>query len=258
MKPIVRGLMVLAVVLIVGIAPARAESDHLRLSLSAWGAGLSGSQEVDGDTTTGSDADLAKTLGLDSTTLPELHMDLSMLGPFNIVGSYFTSAYEGEKTLSQSLTFDDVVYAASEQIRSNVDLQFGKVLMSFRVLNTKRIGLGLLVGANLMDLKSQVESVASGQAQKGFTAPMPTLGLNLRLQPLRKLAIYAELTGFSLAQGGVDASSIDGLVRVEYFFLPSIGITGSFRVLDLNVNDPDYGNIDFQQDGGRLGVVFRL
>ena len=258
MKPIVRGLMVLAVILVLGVAPARAESDHIRIALSAWGAGLSGSQEVDGDTTSGSAANLASTLGLDSTTLPELHMDFSMLGPFNIVGSYFSSAYEGEETLTQSLTFDDVVYAASEQIRSNFDLEFGKVLMSFRVLNTKRIGLGLMVGANLMDLKSQVESIASGQAQKGFTAPMPTLGLNLRLQPIKKLNIYAEFTGFSLEQGGVDASSIDGLVRVEYFFVPWIGITGSFRVLDLNVNDPDYGAIDFQQDGGRLGVVFRL
>jgi hypothetical protein len=56
----------------------------------------------------------------------------------------------------------------------------------------------------------------------------------------------------------VDATSIDGLVRFEYFIVPWIGITGSFRILDLNVHDPDFGSVDFQQDGGRLGVVFRL
>jgi hypothetical protein len=258
MKPMVRGLMALAVALGLGVAPARAESDRLRIALSAWPAGLSGTQEVDGDTLDGSTADLASTLGLDAATLPDLHMQFSMLGPFNIVGSYFTSSYEGEETLAQSLTFDDVVYSASEQLRSSVDLEFGKVMMSFTVLNTKRIGLGLLVGANLMDLRSQVESAASGQAQKGISTPMPTVGVNLRLQPLKKLLIYAELSGFNLEQDGVDASSIDGQVRLEYFFVPWIGITGSFRILDLNVNDPDFGNVDFQQDGGRLGVVFRL
>lgn len=213
---------------------------------------------MDGETLEGSAADLASILGLDATTIPDLHMEFSLLGPFNIVGSYFTSSYEGEETLAQSLTFDDVVYAASEQLRSSVDLEFGKVLASFRVLNLKRVGLGLMVGANLMDLKSQVESAASGQAQKGFSTPLPTVGVNLRLQPLKKLAIYAELSGFALDQGGVDATSIDGLVRVEYFFVPWMGITGSFRILDLNVKDPDFGSVDFQQDGGRLGLVFRL
>jgi hypothetical protein len=257
MKALARSLTTAVVVFGLTAAPARAQ-DRLRISLAAWPTQLNGSQEVDGDSNPGSTADFGSVLGLGSEALPELHMDFKMLGPFHMVGSYFSSSFKGEETLSQPVTFDDVVYAASEQVKSTVDLDVGKVLASFTVLNFDRIGLGLMVGANLMQMKSQLESAASGQAQKDITAPLPVIGVNLRLQPLKKLAIYTEVSGLTYNSGGIDATSIDGVVRFEYFFVPWVGMTGGFRILDLDVHDDDFGAIDLKQDGGQFGLVFRL
>jgi hypothetical protein len=122
----------------------------------------------------------------------------------------------------------------------------------------KRIGLGLMVGLNLLNVKSYIESTSSGEAQKDVTAPYPVVGVNLRLSPIKKLNIYAELSGLSVDAGGLDARSIDGLLRLEYFFVPWIGITGGYRIVDLDATDDDFGALDFQQDGGQFGLVFRL
>ncbi|MCZ6748031.1 MAG: hypothetical protein O7D96_01980, partial [SAR324 cluster bacterium] len=67
-----------------------------------------------------------------------------------------------------------------------------------------------------------------------------------------------ELSGFSYNAGGVDATSLDGVVRVEYYLNPWIGITAGYRIIDLDVNDDDFGSLDFQQDGAQFGMVFRL
>lgn len=239
------------------VAPAQA-SDRLRIHLAAWPTELSGVQEVDGDNLPGTETDFASVLGLDSETLPELHYDLKLLGPVHLVGSYFSSSFQGDEILEESVTFDDIVYSVSEQVRSSVELDLGKVAASFSVLNFKRLGLGLMVGVNLMNLKSQLESPIGGTSTKEVSGPLPVVGVNLRLQPLRKLAIYAEVSGFSLDAGGVDATSLDGVVRVEYYLNPWIGVTGGYRILDLNVNDDDFGSLDFKQDGAQLGMIFRL
>jgi hypothetical protein len=115
-----------------------------------------------------------------------------------------------------------------------------------------------MVGLNLLNLESHIESSLSGEAQKDVTAPYPVVGVNLRLSPLKKLNIYAELSGLSIDAGGLDARSIDGLLRFEYFFIPWIGFTGGYRIVDLEATDDDFGSLDFQQDGGQFGLVFRL
>jgi len=213
---------------------------------------------VDGNVLPGSETDFASVLGLSSETLPELHYDLKLLGPVRIVGSYYSSSFQGDEILAESVTFDDVVYSVSEQVRSSVDLDIGKIAASFSVLNFKRLGLGLMVGANLVNMKSQLESSVSGSAQKKISGPMPTVGVNLRLQPIKKLAIYAEVSGFTYEAGGVDATSLDGVVRVEYYLNPWIGVTAGYRLIDLDVNDDDFGLLDFKQDGAQFGMVFRL
>jgi hypothetical protein len=252
-----RWIPVLALAGLLG-APTWADSDRLRVSLSAWPTEMSGIQQVNGDTVEGSATDFAGALGLDSEILPELHVDLKVLGPFHIVGSYFNSSFEGTQTLEESVTYDDVVYGIGEQVKSSMEVELGKVMTSFSVLSMKRIGLGVMVGLNLLSVKSYIESSLSGEAQKDVTAPYPVVGVNLRLSPLKKLNIYAELSGLSVNAGGLDARSIDGLVRLEYFIVPWIGITGGYRIVDLDASDDDFGALDFQQDGGQFGLVFRL
>ncbi|MCZ6778358.1 MAG: hypothetical protein O7F16_05250 [Acidobacteria bacterium] len=258
MRSVARVLIPAVIILGLAAGPTQAATDRLRIHLAAWPTELSGIQEVNGDVLAGTETDFGSVLGLSSETFPELHYDLKLLGPVRLVGSYFSGSFSGDQVLEESVTFDDVVYSVSEQVRSSVDLEMGKVALSFSVLNFKRLGLGLMVGANLVNLKSQLDSAISGSSQKDVSGPMPVVGVNLRLQPLKKLAIYAEVSGFSYDAGGVDATSLDGVVRVEYYLNPWIGITAGYRIIDLDVNDDDFGSLDFQQDGAQFGMVFRL
>lgn len=239
-------------------SPALARSNRLKVNLSAWPAALSGVQQVNGDTTQGTSTDVEQTLGLEDETFPEVHVQLKLLGPARLVGSYYSTQYRGEETLTQSVTFNDTTYSVSEQVDSEIDLSLGRLLFSFSPLNLKRLNLGLMLGADLMHVDARLSSPATGEAQKDFTAPVPVVGMNLTVQPLEKLVFYFEASGLSLEVGSVDARILDGIFRVEYYFLPWFALTGGYRVFDFDVTEDDFGRVNFRQDGAQLGLGFRL
>lgn len=238
--------------------PALARTNRLKVNLAAWPAALSGVEQVNGDAMDGTDIDLEETLGLEDGTFPELHVQLKLLGPARLIGSYYSTSYEGEETLTQSITFNDTTYSVSEQVDSEVELSLGRVLFSFSPLNLKRLNVGLMVGADLMQVDARLSSSATGDAQKDFTAPVPVVGVNLTVQPLEKLVLYFEVSGLSVDVGSVDASILDGIFRVEYYFLPWFAMTGGYRVFDFDVTEDDFGRVNFRQDGAQLGLAFRL
>jgi hypothetical protein len=245
-------------VLSLAASPAQARSYRLKLNLSAWPASLSGVEQVNGDTLGGTQIDLEDTLGVQDETFPELHLSLKLLGPARLIGSYYSTSYEGQETLSQSVTFDDTTYTASEEVDSQIDLDLARVLLAFQVVNFKRVNLGLMTGLDLMKVDAALSSASTGDSQKDFTAPVPVVGVNLTIQPIDKLALYVEISGLSVDIGDVDAKIMDAIVRVEYYFLPWFAMTGGYRLFDFDVTEDDFGRVNFKQDGFQLGLGFRL
>jgi len=239
-------------------SPALARSNRLKLNLSAWPASLSGVEQVNDGGATGTSIDLEDTLGLESETFPELHVQLKLLGPARLVGSYYSTGYQGSETLTQSVTFNGTTYSSSEEVDSDVDLSVGRILFSFSPLNLKRLNLGLMIGADLMQVDASLSSSLTGDENKSFTAPVPVVGVNLTVQPIDKLALYFEVSGLSVNIGDVDASIMDGIFRAEYYFLPWFALTGGYRVFDFDVTEEDFGRVNFKQDGVQLGLGFRL
>ncbi len=258
MQPTSRTVLLAAALLMMVSSPALARTNRLKVNLAAWPATLSGVQQVNGDSFAGTQIDLEDTLGLQDETFPELHVQLKLLGPARLVGSYYSTKYEGEDTFTQSVTFNDTTYSASEEVSSEIDLSLGRLLLSFSPVNFKRVNLGLMIGADLMSVDARLSSSGTGESQKDFTAPVPVVGVNLTLQPLDKLVFYAEVSGLSLDIGDVDASILDGIFRVEYYFLPWFAATGGYRLFDFDVTENDFGRVNFKQDGVQFGLAFRL
>jgi hypothetical protein len=244
--------------LVLAASPALAGTDRLKLNLSAWPAALSGEERVDGGGLTGTSVDLQDTLGLDNQAFPELHVALKLLGPVRLLGSYYTTSYEGEETLTQSVTFNGTTYSSSEQVSSQMDLDLGRVLFSLSPVNFKRVNLGLMLGADLLKVKSGLSSSTTGQEQKDFTAPVPVVGVNLTLQPIDKLVFYVEASGMSVNMSNVDGQILDGIARVEFYFLPWFAITGGYRFFNFDVTHDTYGRVNIDQKGAQLGLAFRL
>lgn len=255
----VRHVLLFAMLCLALIAsPALAGTDRLKINLSAWPAALSGEERVDGGGLTGTSVNLQDTLGLDNQTFPEVHVALKLLGPVRLLGSYYTTSYEGEETLTQSVTFNGTTYSSSEQVSSQMDLDLGRVLFSLSPVNFKRVNLGLMLGADLLKVRSELSSSTTGQEQKDFTAPVPVVGVNLTLQPIDKLVFYVEASGMSVNVSNVDGQILDGIARVEYYFLPWFAITGGYRFFNFDVTHDTYGRVNIDQKGAQLGLAFRL
>ncbi|MEE9217614.1 MAG: hypothetical protein V3U98_00955 [Acidobacteriota bacterium] len=257
MRHALRILLPGIVLLVFSAGPAQAGSDRLKLNLAAWPASLSGVEQINGNLV-GTSIDLEETLGVQDEIFPEVHLSLKLLGPMRLIASYYTTEYDGKETLTQSITFNDTTFSASEEVRSNLDLSVARVLLSFHPVNFKRVNLGLMIGADLMKVDSTLSSSLTGTRQKDFTAPVPVVGANLTLQPIDKLAIYAEVSGLSIDVGDVEASILDAIFRVEYYFMPWFAVTGGYRLFDFDITESDFGRVNFKQDGFQMGLAFRL
>jgi hypothetical protein len=258
MRRVARILLPAAVLLALSTAPAHARTNRLKVNLAAWPASLSGVQQVNSGSIDGSPLDLQGTLGIEDDTFPELHAALKLLGPVRLIGSYYSTQYAGEETITQSITFNGTTYSASETVESELEMNVGRVMLSFSPINFKRLNIGLMLGAELMSVDSSLASSATGEEQDSFTAPIPIVGVNLTLQPTEKLALYVEASGLSADVGGVDADVLDAIVRVEYYFLPWFAVTGGYRLFDFDIVEDDFGRVNFEQDGIQAGLAFRL
>jgi hypothetical protein len=56
----------------------------------------------------------------------------------------------------------------------------------------------------------------------------------------------------------VDGQILDGIARVEFYFLPWFAITGGYRFFNFDVTHDTYGRVNIDQKGAQLGLAFRL
>ncbi len=256
-RPLSNALLSLPLALVLLCAaptPALALGDWIGAEGSYWHQSQDGSASIDGSILNGTTFDFHDTLGLDKTDNTVMGRVWFRWSKTRLVFDYFDSSRSGDTTLGQSFVFDDKLYTAGQNIKSDLDVKLlqGKFLFSIADLKLVDVGLGL--GVNQAKIKMDLNGSVSGQASLDQSVPYPTLAAYVTIKPLPGFHIKAELNGVQATVSGTHVDIIDARVQAEMYVAHVLGFFAGYRQFRFDVTDKDFGSVNNTYKGPYIGL----
>lgn len=224
---------------------------HVGFEVVGWSTSLDGEGRADTDGVRGSTVDLVETLGIeDDPNLVEFRGWIELARRHRLVVDYLDISLDGHARLEQEITFSGVGYFFSDVIRSSLDLtsiQF-QYQLALLAAPERRFDLGLLAGAEYLDVDASVSSSLAGTSSASGEAFAPVLGAFARgrLGP-DWLELRGELVGSKFDISGVDVSYLRLLLDVGVAFTPYTVLRGGYRFLHAEGEQDDlFAEVELQ------------
>lgn len=263
----------LAVALLAVATPAAAVEplDTFSFRVGGYVSGFDTEVRADGETETGTDVDLDRDLGMDSdnvigyaglTWRPFEHHEFGF--------SYFQNDTDAVRRLEREIEFDGEVYEASATVRSDYSLDTYEAYYVWWAASHENWALGPRLGLvwYRMELGLELELDAEGNpattrvnSEVSADLPAPTIGASWRWTPADDWRVSAEAGYFSVDINDVDADVTYARAGVEWYPWERTGFVLDYTLSDISADAETNGftgNLDFQNSGLRLGVVYRF
>jgi hypothetical protein len=175
------------------------------------------------------------------------------------------SEHGGTGTLEAEISDEDVVIAAGTQVDTVFDMGLGEFLLTFDVIPSDTVELGIGLGATVFDLDVSVTDPLTGDTvdPDRATLPVPLLALRAGVQFWR-VDLQALLGGMDVSYEGDSASlyDLDAFARLNLFGEGSrahAALIVGYRRLDLDVDydeddDSESLEVDIAFDGPYVGL----
>lgn len=239
-------------------APALALEDHIRFEPAIWDQSLDASAAIDGDILPGTLIDLEDTLGVDPDDTSPMGRLRFRWGKSSLTLDYADTSYGGDHVLTESFTFDDETYTATERVVSEFDLKLLQARYRYSFVDLKVVEFGLGLGLNLLQTDARLDGSTSGVTASDEDVPFPTLNAALVIKPLPGFAIRAEIDGLAVTVSGEEVDTIDARLQVEKYFAHVIGIFAGYRSFRFDVDSDDFGSANITFDGYYAGLGLRF
>jgi hypothetical protein len=238
------------------------EGDRFSLSLGVFVTDRDTDTQLDG-TTTGSDINFEKDLGLDSS---DSVFRLDGYYRFNerhrLDFSVFDLSRSASTTIDRDLQWGDTSYTVNTGVDTDVDLQIYKAAYTYAFMRRDKGYLGLTAGLYVADTRSSIAEQSLGQATIGdITAPLPVIGLRGEYALSDRWSFRASSEFFALEYNDVDGALIDLYAGIDYQVLDniSLGVGVNSVSIDVDATKTSFaGAIDWQYVGGLLFLKFNF
>lgn len=200
--------------------------------------------------------------------VPGVRVDVSS-GATHWTFAYQQSEHGGTGTLEAEISDEDVVIPAGSQVDTIFDMGLGEVLLTFDVIPSDTVELGLGLGATVLDLDLAVTDSVTGETfdPDKEVFPVPLLALRVGVQFWR-IDLQALLGGIDVTYEGdrVALYDFDAFARLSLFGEAERAhgaLIVGYRYLDLDVDyDNDDGTesvaADITFDGPYIGLSLGL
>jgi len=197
--------------------------------------------------------DFKDTLGVTDENIPFGEAFLR-LGSTTLRVGYARIAFDGNKTLSDNVTFNGTTYLASENVISRLDMKMldGEVQFDFLRPDVGVAGfnIGLLLKVKYVDGQVELRSVSQGATAKEFKAPIPMLGAGAGVGFLKDM-VRVDARAAGIAYSGNHLYDADAYA--SFAPLPFVRIQGGYRYIDLKI-DKDGTLASFRLSGPYVGA----
>ncbi len=205
----------------------------------------------------GTTIDPVSDLALDKVqNVPEARAGITLLGRHKLRVGYLSLSFDGDRTLTQNITFQGQTFTATTRVLTDLDVKILRGGYQFDIFKTAIGHLGILLEVHYFDGEARIRDTSGAQDQRvDFRAPVPVVGLAFRAYPItRILSVGAEVVGISAGNSG---HYIDGEASVTFTPFPFVELTGGYRVIDLHGEDGD-DRIDLRLHGPFASLTLRF
>jgi hypothetical protein len=262
MRPTHRLALCATLVLAAGFAapdPALAVGDYIRIEAAPWAQGFTGNAAIDGDLLSGTSFDFEDDLDLGGReTVPVGRIQLRWLKKNRLVIDAFDMARSGSGTITQSITFNDTVYTAGQDVSSDFDLRLLRANYRYSFIDFKLVEVGFDATLNLAQTFIRFDGSVSGVASLDEDIPFPTVGAFVLVKPVPGLGLRVEANGVSLDFSGNTIDLIDARAQIEYYFLHAFGVFAGYRTYRFEIDADDFGHLESEFDGAYFGLAFKF
>jgi len=226
-------------ILLSGLASARADEAHLYFAPQAWFAVPNGNG-ASGPGAAGR-FDVADDLKADNADVYTGFDFLARLGRHRIVGGFSDGKVDGDR------------------LNSSIDLRRQRLFYGFSFVSAGLLDVTGLVGGDGYKVRTKF----AGQTKADLDSPAPAVGISVGVRPpVVPIRFYAEAVHSSLKVSGVDTTLTDAYVSIDWYFIPIVKLLGfqaGYRYYDLHSQDKGSGErSDYKYRGPFAGLVFRF
>lgn len=255
-----RGVVVAAVLSIVGAAPAAAqfrpaappavgEDYHVEVSYGWWDADPSLIINSESLGIVGTDVDLVDDLAIEKKRLGKLNIVLRPGTKHKFRIEYLPIKYEAETVIRREFVFNGQRYRVGLPVSTNADFKTYRFGYEYDFVYRSRGFAGVLFDVKYTDVKVELLSPIGAEFTTAV-APIPTIGFVGRGYVARNVAIGGEVSFFKIPdnlsedyEGDYTDFDIYGTVN----FTNNVGATVGFRSIDAFYKvDNDTGALKFK------------
>lgn len=258
MKKVIMVSLAVFLVLTGYVSLAQAE-DFLRVKGIYWDSRLDGDIAASTELVPGTELDLSSTLDLDeSTYIPEIELKINVPMMGKIIGSYWQAKYEGEKTLTQDIDFAGTTFTTSEDVQTDLNLTMVSLLyeMTFAPEFITRAfpsiaeaEAGLLLGLKYLQAQVELSSAATESIDEEFGAPIPVVGIFLRLGILKQVELEVSAVGFSADISDISVKFTDLYAEAKINLIKGVPLGLGYKSTGFNVKDGDTFEVNLGMEG---------
>ena len=167
--------------------------------------------------------------------------------------SYASYDRDGNATLTEDITIDNVTYPVGAQVKSVFDFDIirGTYSYAFWQNDSVRVALGLGIYAVPLRYELDIETTGGNTVVEGAdtTLPLPALALRGEFRLVNRLFLNAAVEGMYLELNDFQGSLLDLNVGVEYRPWKHLGVGLGYNFMGVNVegtgSNSDYPGVDF-------------
>ena len=216
----------------------------------------------------GDRVDLEKDFGLDGDqTLATVWLEWQPGARHLFRLGYYNLSLEGGRILDRTIDWGDVTYPASASVSVELEQTVYEGDWIWWLVKRERGAFGTALGATVLELSARADgelrvgqSTRESHQSAEATAPVPTIGLAGRVQPLSQLWLDAEvriLPGVQFDNVEGDALYISTSAEWQALRHVNLGVNWTLFEVDADVDsDRLDGHLDFTNSGTQAYVRF--
>jgi len=253
-----RLLWVVPVLLALAAGTGAAQEPRISLEGWYWQGDLEASARVS-DGTLGTTLDFKDDLGLKDEDIPEGRLVVALGSRSRLRFGYLSVGYTGDASVDRTIEFAGETYTIGTRVLTDLDKRYARLGWIWQFARTRN---GVLRFATVLEAKGlsvdarlQAPELADPVDESdSFDGVLPTVGVALDVVPHPAVDIFLDASGLDVGDRG---SMVDAEAGVRFFPHPSLGLSASYRVLDLRLDDdPDFAKL--RLEGPFLGLSLRF
>ena len=228
---------------------------RFRFSLGGYAVFLDSSVELSlQEQGLGISVDTEKFLGLEASSSVLATFFEAALGKrrqHNLAFSYWRFNRSSFLQLTEDTTIGDINLPIGSTLDLKFDISIFRAKYLYSVVKDKRVEVQIGPGVYIMPIEFDARLDAPGlgvkeRARIDITAPLPVVGLNLKVALTPRLSLFQMLDLMYLEIGEFSGSIIEGDIGLEYRITKHLGVGSGWHVFDLRIDAQEdiYPGID--------------